>query len=397
MPTTTDAGPEPSASPRPPATPAPAPPPAQITGHTTDATGAAIRVRGLRKAYGRVTVLDGVDLDVAAGSVHALLGPNGAGKTTLVKILSTLLRPDAGQATVAGHDLARTPRRVREVISMTGQHAAVDELLTGEENLRLAARLFRLPRRAARRRVEELVESFDLAGFAGRLVRTYSGGQRRRLDLAVGLVSDPAVVFLDEPTTGLDPRSRQGVWDVVARLADGGATVLLTTQYLEEADQLADLVSVLDGGRIVAEGTPAALKARLGTERAELTFPDDDAYARAVTALRAAVPTQPGAASPATAAGTGAAGAASTATTGTGGASTGRPDEPALAASGADADPVARRVGVPTDGSAAALRRLLDDLDGRGIEVTRVELRIPTLDDVFLALTAGSASAKDAR
>jgi len=384
MPTTTDAGPEPSASPRPPAAPAPAPPPAQITGHTTDATGAAIRVRGLRKAYGRVTVLDGVDLDVAAGSVHALLGPNGAGKTTLVKILSTLLRPDAGQATVAGHDLARTPRRVREVISLTGQHAAVDELLTGEENLRLAARLFRLPRRAARRRVEELVESFDLAGFAGRLVKTYSGGQRRRLDLAVGLVSDPAVVFLDEPTTGLDPRSRQGVWDVVARLADGGATVLLTTQYLEEADQLADLVSVLDGGRIVAEGTPAALKARLGTERAELTFPDDDAYARAVTALRAAVPTQPGAASPATAAGTG-------------GASTGRPDEPALAASGADADPVARRVGVPTDGSAAALRRLLDDLDGRGIEVTRVELRVPTLDDVFLALTAGSASAKDAR
>jgi ABC-2 type transport system ATP-binding protein len=358
MPTLTDAGPEPSASP--PAAPG----------------DAAIRVRGLRKAYGDVTVLDGVDLDVAAGHVHALLGPNGAGKTTLVRILATLLRADAGEATVAGHDLARAPRRVREVISLTGQHAAVDELLTGVENLRLAAKLFRLPRGEARRRVDELVDAFDLAGFAGRLVKTYSGGQRRRLDLAVGLVSDPEVIFLDEPTTGLDPRSRQGVWDVVARLADGGATVLLTTQYLAEADQLADLVSVLDGGRIVAAGTPAALKARLGAERAELTFADDASYARAVAALRAAGPTQPRPPTPTpdAAAGAGSAGLAE----------------------GVAADPAGRRVGVPTDGSAAALRRLLDDLDGRGIDVARVELRVPTLDDVFLALTAGPASRKDA-
>ncbi|ONH32943.1 ABC transporter [Pseudofrankia asymbiotica] len=371
-----------------------------------EAVGPAIRVRGLRKAFGDVTVLDGVDLDVAAGHVHALLGPNGAGKTTLVRILATLLRADAGEATVAGHDLARAPGRVREVISLTGQHAAVDELLTGEENLWLAARLFRLPRAVARRRVAQLVESFDLAGFSRRLVKTYSGGQRRRLDLAVGLVSDPEVIFLDEPTTGLDPRSRQGVWDVIARLADGGATVLLTTQYLEEADQLADLVSVLDGGRIVAEGTPAALKARLGAERAELTFPDDATYARAVATLRAAVPTQPTPAppaippSPATAASPPAPDADGTAATEAGlapAASPGAGDVTAAGAGGVDADPVARRVGVPTDGTAAALRRLLDDLDGRGIEVARVELRVPTLDDVFLALTAGSASRKESR
>ncbi|MDT3441684.1 ATP-binding cassette domain-containing protein [Pseudofrankia sp. BMG5.37] len=379
MPTTMDAGREPLASPLPPASPAPRTLPG--------ADDAVIRVRGLRKAFGGVTVLDGVDLDVAAGHVHALLGPNGAGKTTLVRILATLLRADAGEAAVAGHDLARAPRRVREVISLTGQHAAVDELLTGEENLWLAARLFRLPRAVARRRVAELVESFDLAGFSRRLVKTYSGGQRRRLDLAVGLVSDPEVIFLDEPTTGLDPRSRQGVWDVVARLADGGATVLLTTQYLDEADQLADLVSVLDGGRIVAEGTPAALKARLGAERAELTFPDDAAYSRAVATLRAAVPAQP-TAPPPTAAASSAASDTDAAATGAGLAG-GEVD--------VDADPVARRVGVPTDGTAAALRHLLDDLDGRGIEVARVELRVPTLDDVFLALTAGSASRKDTR
>jgi ABC-2 type transport system ATP-binding protein len=252
------------------------------------ATDAAIRVRGLRKAYGGVTVLDGVDLDVAAGGVHALLGPNGAGKTTLVRVLATLLPADAGTVTIAGRDARGEPRRVREVISLTGQDAAVDDLLTGMENLRLAARLFRLPRAAARRRVDTLVDAFDLSGFAGRLVKTYSGGQRRRLDLAVGLVANPAVIFLDEPTTGLDPRSRQGVWDLVAQLAGGGATVLLTTQYLEEADQLAQRISVLDGGRIVAEGSAHELKARLGAERAELTFADDTAYAQAVAYLRAA-------------------------------------------------------------------------------------------------------------
>ncbi|MBL7501177.1 ATP-binding cassette domain-containing protein [Frankia sp. CNm7] len=333
-------------------------------------TDAVIRVRGLRKAFGDVTVLDGVDLDVAAGSVHALLGPNGAGKTTLVRILATLLRADAGSASVAGHDVGRSPRRVREVISLTGQHAAVDELLTGEENLLLAARLFRLPRGVARRRVGELVDAFDLGGFAGRLVRTYSGGMRRRLDIAVGLVAHPQVVFLDEPTTGLDPRSRQGVWEIVGRLAEDGTTVLLTTQYLEEADRLADLVSVLDGGRVIARGTPDELKARLGSERAELTFPDDAAYARAVAALGAAP----------------AAEIAGPAGGGTAGGGT---------AGGLDTDPAARRVGVPTDGTATAVRRLLADLDDRGIDVARVELRRPTLDDVFLSLTGGPARAAD--
>ncbi|MBL7491286.1 ATP-binding cassette domain-containing protein [Frankia sp. AgB1.9] len=339
--------------------PAPSRPPARSPAAFGDA---AIRARGLRKAFGDVTVLDGVDLDIAAGSVHALLGANGAGKTTLVRILATLLPADAGTVTVAGRDVRREPRRVREVISLTGQHAAVDELLTGVENLRLAARLFRLPRADARRRVDALIEAFDLAGFGGRLVRTYSGGQRRRLDLAVGLVADPAVIFLDEPTTGLDPRSRQGVWDVVARLADSGATVLLTTQYLQEADELADRISVLHGGQIVAEGSAADLKASLGTERAELTFPDDDAYTRALAHLRGPLPAQ-------------------------------RPAAPApsdaTAPAGLDVDRAARRVGVPTDGSAGALRRLLIDLADAGIEVTRVELRNPTLDDVFLTLTSG--------
>lgn len=346
MPTTTAA-----------AHPAPSRPPDDAA----DADAAAIRVRGLRKAFGGVTVLAGVDLDVPAGRVHALLGANGAGKTTLVRILATLLPADAGTVTVAGRDVRREPRRVREVISLTGQHAAVDELLTGVENLRLAARLFRLPRAEARRRVDELVEAFDLAGFGGRLVRTYSGGQRRRLDLAVGLVAGPAVIYLDEPTTGLDPRSRQSVWDVVARLADQGATVLLTTQYLHEADELADRISVLHGGHIVAEGSAADLKASLGTERAELTFPDDDTCARAVARLGAGVPGQRHA--PA------------------------GPDQ--AAGGGLDVDRDARRVGVPTDGSADALRALLTDLDDAGIAVTRVELRTPTLDDVFLTLTSG--------
>ncbi|MBW0254804.1 ATP-binding cassette domain-containing protein [Cellulomonas sp. PS-H5] len=233
-----------------------------------------IETRALRKAFGSTTVLTGVDLAVPQGQVLALLGPNGAGKTTTVEILSTLLRPDGGTASVAGHDVVREPDRVREAISLTGQYAAVDELLTGRENLRLMARLAHLPRAAGRARGDELLELFDLVGAADRLVRTYSGGMRRRLDLAVGLLTRPAVLFLDEPTTGLDPRSRSDLWAVIRDVVAQGATVLLTTQYLDEADALADRVAVLDHGRVIAQGTGAELKREVGAAHVELQLAD---------------------------------------------------------------------------------------------------------------------------
>jgi ABC-2 type transport system ATP-binding protein len=219
-----------------------------------------IEASGLRKTFGRATVLDGLDLRAEAGTVLALLGANGAGKTTTVRILATLLRPDGGTARVAGHDVVRERAAVRRSTSLTAQEATIDEPLTGEENLVLMARLRGLDRRAARRRAAELLEQFDLADARDRRVATWSGGMRRRLDLAIGLVTTPPVLFLDEPTTGLDPRSRRQVWDAVEQLAATGATILLTTQYLEEADRLADRVAVLDGGRIVAEGAPGELK-----------------------------------------------------------------------------------------------------------------------------------------
>jgi ABC-2 type transport system ATP-binding protein len=300
----------------------------------------SIAVRGLTKAYGPTTVLRGVDLDVAAGTVLALLGPNGAGKTTLVRILATLIPPDGGTATVAGRDVVGEARAVREAISLTGQYAAVDELLTGTENLVLAGRLRRLGRAGARRRAAELLEQFDLADAGGRLARTYSGGMRRRLDLAMSLVRAPQVLFLDEPTTGLDPRSRQTTWDAVAAIARDGVTVLLTTQYLEEADQLADRVALLHRGTVVAEGTPDELKAQLAGDRVELTL---DQPERALAVL----------------------------------------------GSGAVLDAPRRTITVPTDGSAAVVRDLLNDLAGRGLHVDRVAVHRPTLDDVFLTLTAG--------
>ncbi|WP_402469147.1 ABC transporter ATP-binding protein [Isoptericola aurantiacus] len=227
--------------------------------------GPAIEIAGLRKSYpsrsGDHLVLDGLDLTVPAGTVTALLGPNGSGKTTTVGVLSTLLKPDAGTVRVAGHDVARAPGAVRATIGVTGQITAVDDLLTGAENLRLMADLNHLGRRDGRRRTSELLDRFGLADAAGKPVATYSGGMRRKLDLAMTLVGAPSVVFLDEPTMGLDPRSRRALWDEVRALVAGGTTILLTTQYLEEADVLADSVAVLDGGRIVAQGTPAELKA----------------------------------------------------------------------------------------------------------------------------------------
>ena len=230
----------------------------------------AIEVAGVHKSYGTQTVLDGIDLRVEAGSVFALLGPNGAGKTTLITILSTLVRPDAGTVTIAGHDLAADPDGIRRSISVTGQAAAVDGVLTGDENLRMMARLSGFTAPAAKRRASELIERFDLGPAARKRVATYSGGMRRRLDLALSLVATPPVIFLDEPTTGLDTRSRQTLWDIIQDLARRGTTILLTTQYLEEADQLADRIAVLDHGVIVAEGTAAELKAQVGGEVVEL-------------------------------------------------------------------------------------------------------------------------------
>jgi ABC-2 type transport system ATP-binding protein len=219
-----------------------------------------VQARGLRKEFGGQTVLDGVDLEVETGQVFALLGPNGAGKTTLIRVLATLLRPDSGAAVIAGHDLLAEPKSVRTAISLTGQYAAVDDMLTGTENLRMMGRLRHLSRRAARDRAAELLATFDLADDADKRVKTYSGGMRRRLDLAISMITPPTLLFLDEPTTGLDPRSRSQLWDFVRDLAAGGVTVLLTTQYLEEADRLADRLAFLHHGRIIAQGTPAELK-----------------------------------------------------------------------------------------------------------------------------------------
>jgi ABC-2 type transport system ATP-binding protein len=300
----------------------------------------AIRVVGLIKRWDEHTVLDGVDLTVAPGSVYALLGPNGAGKSTFIRILTTLTPADAGVVEVAGQDVAANPDDVRRAISVTGQATAVDELLTGRENVRMVARVAGLGRRDATTRADELLAQFDLLDAADRRAGSYSGGMRRRLDLAASLVVIPAVLFLDEPTTGLDTRSRQTLWRRIEGLAAGGTTILLTTQYLEEADELADRIGVLDGGRLVAEGTAAELKARVGSEVLELTIVCDSGRQLAAELL---------------------------------GATTGGPDS----------------IHVPTDGSADHIGHVLDRLAAHRIGDVRVAVHAPTLDDVFLALTGG--------
>jgi ABC-2 type transport system ATP-binding protein len=316
---------------------------------TTTMVRPALKATGLRKSFDEKTALDGIDLNVAEGSIFALLGPNGAGKTTTVQILSTLIGADDGDACVAGHDVAREPDAVRDVIGVTGQFAAVDSLLTGEENLRLMADLRHLDRTEGRRRTAELLERFDLVEEARKPAATYSGGTRRRLDLAMTLVGDPLVIFLDEPTTGLDPRSRRTMWQIIRDLVNGGVTVLLTTHYLEEADELADRIAVLDHGKLIAEGTADELKGLVSGGHVRLQFAD-----------------LPGLASAARVAG-------------------GIRDDDALT------------LQVPSDGDVRGVRTLLDRLDEESIEVERISFHTPDLDDVFLALTGHSDEGRGQR
>ncbi|HCR55620.1 TPA: ABC transporter [Candidatus Saccharibacteria bacterium] len=245
----------------------------------------AITVKNLKKSYGKNQVLNGINLTVERGTMLALLGPNGAGKTTTVRIMSTLLGYDAGTVSIEGHDVAASPDAVRAIIGLTGQSAAVDEILTGRENLIMMGRLYRLTKDSAKARANELLEQFDLVDAADRSVKTYSGGMRRRLDLAVSLIATPPVIFLDEPTTGLDPRSRIAMWDIINRLKESGKTILLTTQYLEEADQLADNIVVIDGGKVIAEGTAKELKSKVGKDRLELTFASTATYKKALDSI----------------------------------------------------------------------------------------------------------------
>jgi ABC-2 type transport system ATP-binding protein len=307
----------------------------------------AITVRGLAKSYRGVPVLVDLDITVGRGEIFAMLGPNGAGKTTTVNVLTTLVAPDRGTATIAGHDLASDPAGVRSAIGLTGQFAAVDLFQTGEENLAMMCRLTHLSRRDRRIRTSQLLEQFDLGLAAGRAVSTYSGGMRRRLDLAVSLIADPPVVFLDEPTTGLDPRSRAQLWDVVRDLANGGTTILLTTQYLEEADQLADRIAVLDGGRIVAEGTPTELKSRLSGDHVELVFGDAASFELAS-----------------------------------------RLDFGASAT----LDAANRTLRAPAPDPVATIRHLLGIAADHNLTVTAIHILTPTLDDVFLSLTGAVVS-----
>ena len=312
----------------------------------------AVSAEGLVKHFGEVKALDGIDLTVRKGQVVGLLGPNGAGKTTTVRILSTLLQPTAGTATVAGFDVVKQPDDVRRAIGLTGQYAAVDEYLTGRENLRMFGDLYHLAPKYVKERSAELLGWFDLTDAADRPAKTYSGGMRRRLDLAASLVASPSILFLDEPTTGLDPRSRLGLWGVIENLVEEGTTVLLTTQYLEEADQLAEDIVVIDHGKVIAHGTSEQLKDQIGGDRVEVTVLDPDAVGRAADALRSV----------------------------------------------GNGDPLIEelRVSAPVSGGSTVLVDAIRALDAQGVAVSDLQLRRPTLDDVFMSLTGHVAEEESA-
>ncbi|KPL30071.1 ABC transporter [Streptomyces anulatus] len=316
------------------------PTPRQSDGHPSPSAVSAV---GLRKSYGEKLVLDGIDLHIPAGTVFALLGPNGAGKTTVVKILSTLITPDSGDLHVGGHNLTADPQAVRAAIGVTGQFSAVDGLITGEENMLLMADLHHLSRREGRRVAAELLERFDLVDAAKKPASTYSGGMKRRLDIAMTLVGSPRIIFLDEPTTGLDPRSRHTMWGIIRNLVSDGVTVFLTTQYLEEADELADRIAVLNDGKIAAEGSAEELKRIVPGGHVKLRFTDPDAYRSAASALREVT----------------------------------RDDE-------------TLSLQIPSDGSQRELRSILDWLDSAEIEADELTVHTPDLDDVFFALTGPS-------
>ena len=309
----------------------------------------AIEAEGLVKVFGRTRALDGIDLQVGAGTILGMLGPNGAGKTTAVRVLTTLLRPDLGMARVAGYDVRTEAVQVRREIGLTGQYAALDECLTGRANLIMVGQLCRLPKKQARQRAAELLDEFDLADAADRGVKTYSGGMRRRLDLAASLVARPSILFLDEPTTGLDPRSRMVTWDAVRALTATGTTVLLTTQHLDEADRLADSIAVVDHGRVIAEGTSAELKAKVGGERVLLTVAAESDLAAAREVL--------------------------------GRIADGLPHT----------DPAARTVEAPVDGGARRMPEIVRELDAAGVLLDDLGIRRPSLDDVFFTLTGHAA------
>jgi ABC-2 type transport system ATP-binding protein len=317
----------------------------------------AIYAEGLVKTFGDVRALDGVDLDVPEGTVLGLLGPNGAGKTTAVRCLTTLLRPDSGKAVVAGIDVLKHPDAVRRRVGLSGQFAAVDEYLTGRENLQMVGQLYQMRAKAAKQRAVELLDQFHLTDAADRTAKTYSGGMRRRLDLAAALVVSPPVMFMDEPTTGLDPRNRQQLWEVIKQLVSGGTTLLLTTQYLEEADHLAHDICVVDHGRVIARGTADQLKAQTGGERVEVVVHEREHIATAAAVL----------------------------------------DRFSLRGSGKGETTIedhTRKLTVPVSGGAKLLAEVIRELDTRGIEIDDIGLRRPTLDDVFLSLTGHVAEAK---